>query len=197
MIWTFFSLVPTTLFAQERNQIFQNPAGDLHFGKIDGGGVYRFSGVARNVTIEEINGRTTVDMWSLSAESITIGLLDGASCVRFKVSGDFTITKKVDGRSWLAGKAGRNITIGDKVDGRSRAKLKAGGTLQIGDKVDGGPCTAVLYQASQTVIPHINGGSRVDQRAISDDEVCNLRTYPFDFRCTIDDSNYPTPPMPD
>ena len=199
MTCTITLLASNGLYAQERNQEYRNAAGDLHFGKIDGGGVYRFTGVARNVTIEEINGRTTVDMCGLKAENITIGVLNGASCVRFKVKRDFTISKEVNGRSWLAGEAGRNITIGDQIDGRSRAKLKAGGTLRIGNKIDGGPCTAVLYEATESIIPHINGRCKVDRRAIAEKDVCNLQTYPFDFRCLPPDdvADYPTPPLPE
>jgi hypothetical protein len=172
------------------------PKGNRKFGVIDGGGVYKWTGVVRDVWIERINGNTTLDLSGLQAANITIGEIDGACGVLLNATGNVTINGKIDGRSWVACNAGGDILINGKIDGRSRVRLKAGGNIRVAQKLDGGPCTILVASAEGNldIADQFNGKS-----VFVEDEIQNpfdMRAFPFDKVCDSDAQDYPKPKLP-
>lgn len=179
-----------------RNGRINAPKGNRKFGVIDGGGVYKWTGIVRDVRIERINGNTTLDLSGLQATNITLGEIDGACGVLLNATGSVTINGKIDGRSWVAIKAGGDILINGKIDGRLRVRLKAGGNIRVAEKLDGGPCTMLVVSAEGDleIADQVNG-----KTVFKEDEIENpfdMQTFPFDTNCESDAAGYPKPKLP-
>ncbi len=192
-------VINDTSYAQDnRTNKINAPNGDRKYSDFNGGGVYRWSGVVRNVTFGNLNGNTTLDLSKLKAANITIGEIDGASAVLLNATQDVTITGKIDGRSWVAVQAGGKITIKGKIDGRSRVCLKAEGDITVEQKLDGGPCTLLVVGSKS----NINLQDKVDGKAVFQEQdvdemhPLDLNKFPYDKVCDSDAKDYPRPPKP-
>jgi hypothetical protein len=145
-----------------------NPTGEHKLGKVDGGGRYVLKGKIGKLIVGELNGGCEFDASGLEAGEIVFGLVDGATKLTLKATGNVTFTDKIDGKSHVEVTTTGDVSVAKKVDGKSDLIVHLCRNFKVGEKIDGGPDTwvKVSYFGSAEV-PEVNGKARYETSKVN------------------------------